>query len=97
MVQAASNSNFDAERLAEAISENETEGKQVAKGNFNADYELAQEFATPESNETGTGGNESPSAPAESSDVFDGSADQPGSPEAFRNMAHEVQPDDSSR
>lgn len=97
MVQAASNSNFDAERLAEAISEDKTEAKQVAKGNFNADYELAQEFSTPESNETGTGGNEAPAAPADSSEVFDGSADQPGSPEAFRSMASEVQPDDASR
>lgn len=94
MVQATSSSNFDADRLSEAIEEGEVEGKVVAKGNFDADYELAQELSTPESNVSGTGSNEHLSDTSDSR--FDGDVNKPGNPEAFRNMAHEVHPDDEA-
>ncbi|HEY9878854.1 MAG TPA: hypothetical protein V6D29_10385 [Leptolyngbyaceae cyanobacterium] len=94
MVQATSNSNFDADRLADAIEEGEVEEKVVSRGNFDADYELAQELSTPESNVSGTGSNQSPDASSDSR--FDGDANKPGNPEAFRQMAHDVHPDDEA-
>lgn len=97
MVQATSNSeNFDAEQLKEAIQEGEVQKKDVSAGNFDSDYELAQEFATPESNTSGTGSNQSPEAGSETG-PFAGNANEPGNPAAFREIAHEVQPEQESR
>lgn len=97
MVQATSNSgNFDAEQLKEAVQEGEVNKKDVSSGNFDADYELAQEFSTPESNANGTGSNESPAAGSKTG-PFAGNANEPGSPEAFREIAHEIQPDQEDR
>ncbi|MBD2256354.1 hypothetical protein [Pseudanabaena sp. FACHB-2040] len=94
MVQATSDSsNFDADRLSEEIKEGEAKKTEVSEGNFDDDYQLAQEYSTPESNATGTGSNHTSDAGSESSAFTSGSS-QPGSPAAFRNMAHEVQPKD---
>ncbi|HEY9878208.1 MAG TPA: hypothetical protein V6D29_07110 [Leptolyngbyaceae cyanobacterium] len=95
MVQATSSSNFDADRLSEAIKEGEVEEKVVSRGNFDADYELAQELSTPESNVSGTGSNHHLNEASDSR--FDGDVNKPGNPEAFRQMAHEVHPDEAAQ
>jgi hypothetical protein len=94
MVQATSDSsNFDADRLAEEIQEGEVKKEDISEGNFDSDYQLAQEYATPKSNTSGTGSNHTAAAGGESS-PFNSGAGQSGSPAAFREMAHEVQPKD---
>lgn len=100
MVQATSDSNFDAERLSEALEEGEVEKKEISEGNFDSDYEMAQEFATPDSNREGSGSNQTSNQTAskgKKTGAFSGSTGQSGNPSAFREMAHEVQPDDDDQ